>query len=336
MGMVFNNVNQKGGIHNNFIKFIIRDDEYEQAKIKKNLQTILQETSILFGTFSSDTLYAIPENQFNDLLVIFPDAGASKFRNPQYKSLFFFRPSTSEEVKALISYTINVLFKRKIAIFYEDSHWGIDGMKVAKKYIESLGTDKAECIASESYVRNTVNVQNAVEIIAKKHPEAVICIAHYRPTYSFIKHMLNYGQSKTSYLGVSETALIQEYLKKSRGINLISSSVIPSPWKSQLQIAQEYRQEMSQHLPNLQFSSISFEGYINAKLFVKALEKITTPITKEKIIKSLESFKNFNFKGLNISFDPTTRSLSKSVWINENKYTEWEVIANEKNKKNFN
>lgn len=322
-GIVFNEVNQQQGVHKHHIKFVIRDDEYEQSGIKKNISNLIKETSILFGTFSSDSLYAIPDEQFNNLLVLFPDAGVSKYRNPKYSSLFFFRPSTKEEVEALISYAVNVLFKRKMAIFYEDSYWGADGMQSAKKYIESLGKEKAELVTTAPYVRNTVNIQEAVGAIAKKSPEAVICISHYRPTYDFIKQMLNKGQQKTSFLGVSETALIQEYLQQSRGVPLISTSIVPSPWKSKLKIAQEYRRDMTKYLPNLKLSSISFEGYINAKLFVDALKKVTPPITKGKITQSLENYKDTNFKGLQISFDPATRSLSKSIWINESKYAEW-------------
>jgi len=325
-GIVFNEINRNNRVHDHFIKYIIRDDEYEQAGIKKNLKTIFKDTSILMGTFSSDSLYAIPDNQFNDLLVLFPDAGASKFRNPKYHSLFFYRPSTKQEVEALICYAVNVLFKRKLAIFYEDSYWGIDGMKAAKASIDALGKEKAECVAVGSYVRNTVDVHEAIEKIADKSPEAVICISHYRPTYSFIKHMLNKGRQKTRFLGTSETALIQNYLKKSRGVDLISSAIVPNPWRSKLPIAKNYRAAMKRYLPNLKLSTTSFEGYINANLFIKTLERVTPPITKEKIVQSLEGLKDFDLDGIKLTFDKKTRSLSKSVWMNETRYADWKIF----------
>lgn len=324
MGLVFNQVNRKGGVHGYRIKLHIRDDQYEQHQIKANIHSLLSKTSLLFGTFSSDVLYALNPEQHEKNLVIFPNAGASKFRTPKYSNCFFFRPSTAEEVSALISFATDVLFKRKIAVFYEDSYWGKDGMKAAKKILKQLKHKDVECVALASHVRNTVNVKEAVKKISKKSPEAVICITHYRPIYSFIKKMLNKGNPKTSFLGVSETSLLQEYLHKSRGINLISTSVVPSPWTSKLEIAKEYRKSMNKYLSNLKYSTISFEGFISASLFIASLQKTSPPITKEKIIKSLQGWTSESFKGIKASFNPQTRSLSKSLWINEGKDREGE------------
>jgi len=324
MGIVFNEANRKNKLSDYFIKLILKDDEYEKSKISENIESILDKTSILFGMFSSDSLYAIPENRFKDILVLFPDAGVSKFRDPKYDSVFFYRPSTKQEIKILVDHVVKKLFKKKIAIFYEDSFWGSDGADAAKEYLKSFAADRVECVASEPYIRNTVNVNEAVEKIIKVSPEAVICIAHYRPTYSFIRRMLNRGQQKVDFLGVSETALMWEYLKKSRGVSLTATSVVPNPWISKLDIAKKYREAMQKYLPNLKFSSISFEGFIMASLLVKVLEKISPPITKEKIIDSIKSFENFYFEGLKINFDPKTKALSNSIWLNTSKYVDWD------------
>lgn len=327
MGIVFNEVNRQNGVHGHAIKLIVLDDEYERSEMKKNIDALQKKTSILFGTFGSDVLDAIPQNKLDDLLVLLPDAGVSYFRKPEYTGMVFFRPSTGEEVTALLGYLIHKLFKRKIAIFYENSLWGKDGRDIAKKYIESYKNINAECVADASYVRNTVNVNKAVDQISKESPEAVICIAHYRPTYSFIRGMLNKGTQQTTFFGVSETALMQDYLKQSRGITLVTSSVVPNPWNSKMPIVQQYRTAMKRYLPNYKLSIMSLEGYIKARLFVESLKKTKPPITKYKIVDALSNWKNANFFGLRLNFNPATRALSKAVWLNESRRVRWVKIG---------
>jgi len=324
MGIVFNEFNKNRKPDDYTIKLILKDDKYEKEKIIDNIKDVFEQTSFLFGTFSSESLYAIPEDKFKDILVLFPDAGVSKFRDPKYDSVFFFRPSTKQEIKILVDHVVKKLFKKKIAIFYEDSFWGNDGTDAAKEYIKSFAQDRVKCVATESYIRNTVDVDEAVDGIIRASPEAVICIAHYRPTYNFIRKMLNRGRRKVNFLGVSETALIREYLQKSRGVSLTATSVVPNPWKSELSIAKKYREAMQKYLPNLKLSSISFEGFIIASLFIKVLERISEPITKRKIIDSIRNLKFLNFEGLDIKFCPNTKTLSRSIWLNTSKYNDWE------------
>lgn len=326
MGIVFNRLNQSGGIDKHLIKLIVRDDAYEKSEMKKNIDVLSADTSILFGTFSSDALDVIPKEKLNDYLAIFPLAGVSDFRKPECKSAFFFRPSTADEVRTLINYATSVLYKRKIAIFYEDSLWGRDGVKIAKEYITSLGNSKAEFAAAAAYVRNSVNVAEAADILSKSSPEVVICIAIYWPAYNFIKAMLNKGQEKITYMGVSDVALIQDYLEKSRGVSLITTSIVPNPWTSKLQIAKDYRDAMKQYLPNYRLSLISFEGYICATLLEERLKKIVPPITKEKIITSIEECKNIDFKGIPINFNPLTRTLLHKLWLNVGEELEWKMV----------
>jgi len=325
MRIVFKEINRRKGIHGYHINQIIRDDQYEPSKIRRNIDKLLRKTSILFGTFSSDALLAIPTDKLDDYLVIFPNSGVSKFRDPRRKTFFFFRPSIKEEVETLVTYIVEKLFRRKIAIFHEDSAWGENGAKLAKEYISTLSDRGIQCVAMASHVRNSVNVREAVEEISRKSPEVVLCIAHYRPTYSFIRGMLNKGEQSTTFCGVSETALMQNYLKKSRGVDLITSSVVPNPWKSELPIAKSFRAAMKKHLPNYALSVMSFEGYIIGKFFEKVFLGIAPPFTLEKIVSALESFKG-EVLGLKLVLDPATRSFSKNIWINEHRDKDWMIF----------
>lgn len=59
----------------------------------------------------------------------------------------------------------------------------------------------------------------------------------------------------------------------------------------------------------------SFVGYIAGSLFAEATSKVTPPVTKETLLQYLESLKDYNFRGINVSFNPKTKNLINDTWI---------------------
>ena len=53
------------------------------------------------------------------------------------------------------------------------------------------------------------------------------------------------------------------------------------------------------------------------------LQKIEGPVTREKIKQQFEAFNNYQFKGLTLTFDPETRTIIASLWIEPGDTEEW-------------
>ncbi len=297
------------------------DDEAEITKTRKNIKK-LQSSSPLFLSLAGTDIVAgiLKYVTRNQICALFPIDGATKHRTSETQNMLFFRASYEHEIDALINYSINELDKKKIAIFYEGSEWGEDALASFKRVLKKY---KLTSVAEASYPQHTLNVTKAADTIAAKAPQAIICIAHARPAYNFIRQIINKGMYQTAILGLSQMFYVQKPIKNSRGIHIITSSVVPDPTKSTLKIAQEYRADMKKYFPNKTLSPFSFEGYINAALLVEATKLIQSPFTAEKIIQTLQGLKDINFKGLELSFDPATRTLSRGVWINAGNDTEW-------------
>ena len=120
--------------------------------------------------------------------------------------------------------------------------------------------------AAGSYQPGSVNVQAALSVIEKSEPHVVICIANGRPAYNFIREAVNRRLHYVSFLGISLLSGIAQHLQESRGISLVTSSVVPNPYNSNLSIAVQYRDDMQRYLPNKGLSTSSFEGYVNSML----------------------------------------------------------------------
>jgi len=76
---------------------------------------------------------------------------------------------------------------------------------------------------------------------------------------------------------------------------------------------------------NIPIDTYSFKTYIKASILVDILSKIKEIATKERIINALEALKNYNRKGFKLTFDPKTRQLSETIWLDTGK-DEWKAI----------
>jgi ABC-type branched-subunit amino acid transport system substrate-binding protein len=308
------------------------DDQADVQTRRNNINTLIKESPLILSLLGTEALSTnINTIDNGNVLALFPLEGSSTYRTNQHKHLIFFRASHEQELKALVDYSINTLNKKKLAIFYEESEWGQDCLETLKKIVSTYNIN---LVAEGRYQRNTLNIIKGAKAIVAQDPEAIICVAHARPAYNFIQYVVNQGLHKTVFLCLSSLVSTQSTLRRSRGIPIVTAAVVPDPHKSMLQIAQEFRDDMQKYTPNKPLSPFAFEGYINAALLTECTKQITFPITTEKIISIIEGLKKVRFKGINLNFDPQTRTLSKNVWINTgDPKKEWATWPTHKTKK---
>lgn len=312
--LFFNKVRQEDLQGNYVVTLSTLDDQGSGIRTKNNAKKLQARAPLFTSFFGANSMHAVAKLiKQKKIAMFFPIESASDYRQQAFDNIIFFRPPINKELDALIQYCIQQL-KRKIAVFYEASSWGEEGLQHIKKTIEK--NDAITLVAHGSYQPRTVNIASAVNSIVKSDPDAIICIAQARPAYNFIRQVVNKGLHKTLFLGLSELISLQSTLKKSRGLTVITSSVTPNPSTSTLPIVEEYRNDMKKFFPNKPLLPFSLEGYINAMLFYAALNYTPEPKTPERLITTLTSFNSFNFKGLDLTYDTTTKSLSSKIWIN--------------------
>ena len=66
---------------------------------------------------------------------------------------------------------------------------------------------------------------------------------------------------------------------------------------------------------NIPADTYALDAYIGARLLIDVLKHIEGPVNKDSIIKAFEGIKNYDFKGLQLNFDPMTRQLSNTIWL---------------------
>lgn len=224
-----------------------------------------------------------------------------------------------EQGKALIDYIFKDKSPAKVALFYQDDDSGGDVLRGAKDAIKKY---KIEKFIELPYSRNQVGFAEQKAVLQKEDPDAIGFASAPIAGLVFIKELGTEFLVEKQLFGMSDMgeASVQDYVK-SKGLALAHSSVWPSPRESDLPMVKEFRTFAKNN--NLEVSNSSLEAYVDAQIFFYLLKQIEGPITKENIIKAAENTKNVDFKGFKLNFNPQTRVLENSLWINPGDGSEW-------------
>lgn len=320
--------NLEGGVKHSPIRLITMDDQYTPHLAKKNILSFLEilHTNLIISPVGTSTVEAIlPLIQEKKLLVIFPYSGANTLRSKELDHIIHFRPSYAREARALIQYTINSLGLRRLALFYQNDSYGWSAVEGAKKMLEKF--ESVEIIEAP-YQRNDPNVDDAATKILEFNPSAILFFSTQAPSIALIHKLGVNNLTDKALLGISFLTDAFRSFLRTFGLDLTISRVVPQINSNNLPIVDEYRFATRQQKTFIYgLSEDSLEGYINASLFLFILEFIDPPITKEKIIRQMESISNMNYKGLELNFNQQTRELSKAIWLDIGT-TEW-IIESE-------
>jgi len=289
------------------------DDGFETNKTRSNVTTLAEQSPLFLSLLGTRSVLAVSkEVQTGDISLLFPLEGADTTQSKALNNIVYFRPNYEKELEALVEHAVTKLNKKKIGFFYEASDSGEAALtsikEILKKYNLTLH-------AEGWYPAQSLNITKAANEMAEKAPSVIICVSKSRATYNFIRQILNKGLHKTIFMGLSGLENINQTLSKSRGVSLITSSVVPDPVTSETQIAAEFRADLQKFMSNKKPTPYSFEGYINAALLYEVLKITPRPFTQSGIIQTVEKLTNVRFKGLELRFDAATRTLSNKVYV---------------------
>ncbi len=277
----FDEVNNNGGVNGRKIKLITMDDYYEPDYAVENTLELINNKNVfaMFGEIGTPTSKAvIPIISEKKVPFLMPFSGAKLLREPYNKYIINMRSSYAKESSAIVEYLVNVKKQTKIAIFYQNDSYGKSGLDGVLK---ALKAKNMTLVAHGKYRRNTLLIESALKNIVEKKPDAVIMIGAYKPCSIFIKEAKKRGLKNTIFANISfvgSEALVKALDKKTD--NLIISQVVP----------------LAKSINNPKIKNFtSLEGYLAAKLFVKAMENTKEPLTRDSF---LDSFKTLSSSSL--------------------------------------
>jgi len=336
-----NYVNEQGGIHGRKIKVIAYDDGYDPPRCLANTQKLIISDKVfsLFcfvGTPTTVKIIPLVEEAKIPLLGMF--TGANALREPFHRYIINVRASYYQETGTAVKHLVDDLGIKRIAVFYQYDAYGFDGLKGAELALKEYGLAP---VATGTYVRGTLNIEEGLNKILSSRAEAVVMIGTYDPCAKFIKSAKEKGFDpifyNVSFVGADELA--RKLGKEGEGV--IVTQVVPSPEAPESQTlllgALEYSNLLKRYYPEDKPNFVGLEGYINARVLVEGLKRAGKDLNRERFIDAIESIQNYSLGIANtLTFSPTDHQGLERVYftrIHNKKFvlvTDWQKIRNER------
>lgn len=306
-----NEINENGGIYGRKIRLITYDDKYDPPKTVANTQRLISQDKVfvLFdyvGTPTSVKIIDIVHKAKVPAVGFF--TGAEALRTPYRPYMFHIRDSYYAEAEGAVSYFCDKLDLKKIAVMYQEDAFGLAVLSGVQLALERRNL---ETITTATYIRGTMDVEDALISIKASGADAVVMVGTYSPLAKFIKishdagfhpyfHTVSFVGSRAFGKELIETQKIDpsEYEK------IIVTQVVPSPFNEEFEGVGEYLALLGKYYPNDEPNYVSLEGFMNAKVLVKAFVDAGKNLTRESFINSIENIRNYDLGiGKAVSYD---------------------------------
>ena len=314
----FSKVNDDGGIGGRDILLVSRDDGYEPDRAVRNTRAFIQDESIfmLIGEVGTPTSNAVlPLIEEYRIPFFAPFTGAEVLRQPFRQYVINVRASYYQEMERLASYLIEKKKIRKIACFYQDDSYGLDGLKGIELALARRGL---RLVSKGSYERNTVAVLRGLTDVLLADPEAVVLAGTYSACAEFIKLSKTRTSKRLLYCNISfvGTESLKDALGR-YGSDVIVSQVVPYPLDTEVPLIHEYTDAMEKYQHDAPISFISLEGYMAGKLFAQIATLVPGELTREKFIATMEQVGTFDLGGVTLQFGPKDHQGMDTIYLTE-------------------
>jgi ABC-type branched-subunit amino acid transport system substrate-binding protein len=307
----FDALNAKGGVNGRTIVLVSKDDSYDPKKTLENVEVLIANdaTFALFGTFGTASNEALlPIARKAGIPVLTPYSGAPSIRSKNFDGVFNLRASYADEVERLVDHLYTVGIK-KIAVAYQNNAFG---KEVLTATVETMAKRKIKPVLTVAVESNAVDAPAAAEKLLGSQPEAVLLALAGKPAVDTIKNINQRRRGMAMYaLSVLATPSNLRSLGAD-GTGVAITQVVPYPMNASLPIVREYQQAMTA-AGSTDFSHLSLEGYINAKIVTEGLRRAGRTPTRSNFVSAMDSISNHNMGGLVVSFGQGASSASRFV-----------------------
>ena len=313
--LLFDIVNEEGGIHGRKIKYFIRDDMYNPAQTVAVVKELVERQGIFAfvgGVGSAPGMAVKDYLAANKIIWVPPSAADKEFPQPLNPYLFAVYPLYKDEASILAKYIVEKLKTKKIGILYQNDAYGKDGLEGAK---ERLATYKMSLVA-EIPVEPTEK-DFASQILRLKNSGAEAVLMYVSPTAAVItlKTAASVG-FKPQWVSANTLSDYPLMFKITGGLweGVITGAFGETPdSKSPLMV--KYRDAAKRLTPQERWGTFYYAGILFADPIVEALKKVGRNLSTEALLKALNSIKDYQTIGPRITWTPKQHQGTDSVMI---------------------
>jgi ABC-type branched-subunit amino acid transport system substrate-binding protein len=306
----FASINKSGGVNGRQIKLLTVDDKFDPALTAANAEDLIakQHVFALFqGRGTPHTQGILPILAAHEVPLIAPATGAVIFREPVNHWVFNIRAKYQDEVAKAVQ-EFSTIGMKKIGLLYVDDSFGQDSLEGFKK---ALAESKLTPAGITLFARVQPDYAATAKEAMQADPQALIIASSSKNTIEVIKALRAVG-SHIQLMTLSNNSS-ESFVKElgAAGQGVIVSQVVPAPDLLSTELGQEFKNAAKASGATISYAAM--EGFVNAKVLVEGLRRAGRNLTREGLVRALESMHHVDLGGLQISYDANNHAGSKYV-----------------------
>ena len=310
----FQEANREGGVHGRQLKLKALDDGYETDFAASNTQRLIENERVfaLIGAVGTPTSRAAsPLARAAGVPFLAPFTGAEFLRHRELDHVLNLRASYYQETEEMVARLTEDLGVTRVAVFYQDDSFGLNGLEGARLALERRGLEPA---AAAHYPRNTRAVKGAALEITAANPEAVIMIGSYKPvvkTIELVRRELDPVFMTVSFVG--SNALAKDLGPDGAGVYV--TQVVPPPDDENIPVVARYHRALSEYDPRAEPGFVSLEGYLAGRLAAAGLEACGPDLSRECLLQAVRDAGAIEIDGMRLQYGPDDNQGSDAVFL---------------------
>ncbi|MCR9277272.1 MAG: ABC transporter substrate-binding protein [Pseudomonadaceae bacterium] len=325
--MLFDEVNEAGGVHGRTIRFVVEDTSYQVPRAIQAANKLINRDKIfamLLPTGTPTTNAVMTKQIEAGVPNLFPVSGARSMVDPAHPLKFTQRGIYYDEVRAAVRYFLDQ-GKQVPCVIYQDTDYGQEILDGARDQAAAMGASIAQTSAHKptetEFTAAILRLRNAgcdLVLMGTVHRDTVLVLDAARKAgwddVAWVGNNAAYGQvvaDNESGEGYYAFVHIAKFYPDSE-----MSDAMRQWW-------QRYEARYGEE-PGI----AAMEGQRGAALFIKALEIAGRDLTVESLIAALESITQYeDMFGYQVSFGPDDHKGVSASTLSQVRDGRWETLA---------
>jgi branched-chain amino acid transport system substrate-binding protein len=323
-GVLFDMINDEGGINGRKIVFHMFDDAYNPAKTKAGVKKLQEDVGIFGWASGVGTACGLSVKEYlmsRKIPWVGPASGSLHWISPPQKYLFCVYPLYYIEAKALCKYAVKNLGKKRIAIAYQNDDYGKNGVKGAKVELAKHGLKLVAEVPVEK-----ADTDMKPHVMSLRKAKADVVLLWVTPVHAV--RILGTGKAmkfNPQWMSTSTCSDFPLMYKISKGMweGVIVANFAELP-DSEAPLMKKYKAAYKKFAAKDERWGVFFYAGIGfVEPMVEGLKRCGTDLTRERFVKEMEGIRNFkgifgeiNYKPYDIK-DPYCRQGQKEVFLSQ-------------------
>jgi len=313
--LLFDIVNEEGGINGRKIKYFIRDDMYNPAQTVAVVKELVERQGVFAfvgGVSAAGGLAVKDYLAENKVIWVGPATSVKEYILPVQPYLFSVYPLYEDEASVLTKYIVETLKFKKIGILYQNDPFGKNGLDGCK---QRLATYKMSLVAEIPVEPTEKDFASQILRLKSSEAEAVLMYVSPGTAAIILKTAANVGY-KPQWVSSNTLSDYPLMYKITGGLweGVITGNFGEIP-DSRNPLMVKYKEAAKRLAPEERWGTFYSAGILFADPIVEALKKAGRNISTEAVMKALNSIRNYQTIGPKINWTEKQHQGSDSVQI---------------------